>query len=53
MNSIDEFLKDIQPVNQQENEDGYTTAEQDYYYEELITFMQSLPKKTIFDTYKL
>ncbi len=51
MNSTDVFLNDVQPVNQQEDED--VSAEQAYYYEELITFMQALPKKAIFDTYKL
>ncbi len=51
MNSTDEFTKDMQPVNQQEDED--ISAEQDYYFEELTQFMQALPKKAIFDTYKL
>ncbi len=50
MNSIDEFTKDMQPVNQEEQED--TMDREQYYYEELVTFMQALPKKAIFETYK-
>ncbi len=51
MTNEDQFLADAMPVNQQEDED--MSAEQDYYFEELITFMQSLPKKAIFETYKI
>ncbi len=51
MPNEDEFLADMQSVNQQEDEDA-ASAEQDYYFEELVTFMQSLPKKAIFENYK-
>ncbi len=51
-NEIDEFLADMVPVNQQEDEQHETSEPDDYYYDLMVCWMKYQERLNQFENYK-